>query len=338
MRSLASVLSASGADVRFFARALGIDASRIARNFPTIALPAPTSPYVAPAGSPPHAAWAEVDQAQDAVEFSQAAGSFGPDWVIVDHYAFDSHWHDAVRESLGVRITVIDDVADRALSPDLLVDHNLHDDHRRKYAGLLTGDPALLCGPSHALIDPVFATSPRYTPSERLDRIGLFLGGTDPGGVTANVFRGLRENGFAGQIGVVTSSANPGLAALRELVRIDGCATLEVDLPDLATFFAAYDLQIGAGGGATWERLCIGAPSILLALADNQHEVLVPLALHDVATVLPRDWSVPDIAAAVARLAEAPETRRRVSERARLMVDGLGTQRVAAALLEGIAA
>lgn len=338
MRSLASALRSRGAAVRFFCRALGVDSARIAGDFAAVALAAPSGSHDPVPGAPPHAAWAEVDQMDDAAEFAAAAAPFAPDWVIVDHYAFDARWHHAVRTALSARIAAIDDVADRPLAADILVDHNLCDDHRLKYAGRLDRDPVLLGGPAYALLDPAFADAPRYRFRDTAERIGLFLGGADPGDATSAVLAAVREGGFAGTIGVVTSSANPNLAALRDRIAGDPGATLAVDLPDLTAFFAGHDIQIGAGGGATWERLCIGAPSVLLALADNQHEVLVPLATRGVATVLPPHWQAGDVSRAIGDLAGAREERRTMSERARALVDGCGASRVADALLGGGAA
>ena len=45
-----------------------------------------------------------------------------------------------------------------------------------------------------------------------------------------------------------------------------------------ADFFGRHDLQIGAGGGATWERCCVGAPSLTLPCSRNQQVVISALA------------------------------------------------------------
>ena len=58
---------------------------------------------------------------------------------------------------------------------------------------------------------------------------------------------------------------------------------IATDLPDLAGFFARHDLQIGAGGGATWERCCMGVPSVLVVAADNQNVVVPQLAARGIA-------------------------------------------------------
>ncbi len=41
-------------------------------------------------------------------------------------------------------------------------------------------------------------------------------------------------------------------------------------VPTLAPAILYADLAIGAGGGTTWERLCLGLPSLVVTIADNQ--------------------------------------------------------------------
>jgi spore coat polysaccharide biosynthesis predicted glycosyltransferase SpsG len=41
---------------------------------------------------------------------------------------------------------------------------------------------------------------------------------------------------------------------------------------------AAADLAIGAGGATVWERLCLGLPSLVVSIAENQEPVCKDLA------------------------------------------------------------
>ena len=41
----------------------------------------------------------------------------------------------------------------------------------------------------------------------------------------------------------------------------------------MAELFLTADIGIGASGSTTWERCCLGLPSILMALAANQEIV-----------------------------------------------------------------
>ena len=329
--SLAQALIEAGADVRFVCRALDAVAATVLGDsgIPTRWLPAPAQAFTPAPDAPPHAAWAGVPQTQDATDTAQTLADWHPDTVVVDHYAFDARWHQAVRDALGCRLLVIDDTADRALDADALLDHNWDPDHRTKYAGRLQRKPLWLCGPRFALLASAYRGAARYRFHDAVRSIGIFMGGTDPGGVSARVLAACRSAGFAGPVEVVSTSANPQLTALRDACQRDGNTTLTLDQPDLATFFARHDLQVGAGGGATWERCCIGAPTVALALVANQSAVVPGLAALG-AVRAADEATLPGV---LRELITNPAARRSLAERAAALVDGRGAQRVALALL-----
>ena len=333
--SLAAPLIAAGASVSFAVRDHGLDYDRLVRGaVPLIALKRSEARVTDAASAVAHAHWAGVDDETDATEFVDAVMAIAPDWVLIDHYGFDARWHRCVSERLGAKIAVIDDLADRPLACDLLIDHNWHADHREKYRGWLEQDAHLLGGPRFALLDAAFADAPRLEVSDAVGSIGVFMGGTDIVNATVAVAEAIGMSGFSGAVEVVTTSANPHLGTVRQAVAALPGARLSLDLPELSGFFAAHDLHIGAGGGATWERACIGAPVIAAVCADNQLGVLEPLDAHDV-LILHRYRPVEP--AALAREIDAliadPATRRRIAANARKLVDGRGAERAALAMM-----
>lgn len=332
MLALADALTRAGASVRFVIRDLGLDLGDMLDGYRVAMLPAPDA---AVGGAPvmsdiAHGAWAGVDEATDAAQ-TAAALEGTPDWVVIDSYAFGARWHRAVRAVTGARILAVDDLADRALAADLIVDHNHAIDPADKYRAVAPDTPALI-GARYALLGAAYADAPRHVLSDTVDSIGIFMGGVDAVGATAVVLDALAGfTGFAGRIEVATTSANPHLADLRARAARDGRVTVLVDQPDLAGFFARHDLQIGAGGGASWERCCIGAPTLLLAVADNQRATVPVLA--QIGAVATCAFDVSAIRATVADLIADPARRRAMAEQARTLVDGLGVTRVALRLL-----
>jgi UDP-2,4-diacetamido-2,4,6-trideoxy-beta-L-altropyranose hydrolase len=334
--SLAKALRQCGAEVAFVCRDLGLDdAARIAKDgFECRRLPPPGVDSHAEAARvhPRHAAWAGVPWRQDAEETVDALAAGRPDWIVVDHYSFDARWHQCVA-SVGARLCVIDDLGDRHLQADLLVDHNLADNHAGKYAETRIGRARILGGPRYALIAASYATAPRHEVRDQVASIGIFMGGTDPRRLSELALRACRDiAGFSREVEVATTSANPALDALGAACRRYGPSALLVDAPDLSSFFGRHDLQVGAGGGALWERCCIGAPTIAIAFADNQRPSLAALeAVGAVKAVSPIDLD--SLGKAVHRLIDDPAARRRLSERARTLVDGRGAERVALAMV-----
>jgi UDP-2,4-diacetamido-2,4,6-trideoxy-beta-L-altropyranose hydrolase len=281
----------------------------------------------------PHAAWAGVDAALDADETLQALAAYRPSWVLVDHYAFDAAWHRTVAAGCGARVAVVDDVADRALAADVLIDHNHSSDHRLKYGALLPAAATILGGPHYALLGPSYASAARYVFSPRVRSIGIFMGGADAGGHSSVAWRACREYaGFTGLIEIAATYSNPHLPALRELCAADAATMLRLDSPSLEAFFAHHDIQIGAGGGATWERCCVGVPTVASAIAENQLSVLAPL--QDMGVLRVSSPAPEDLGREVRALIDQPALRESLAQRARQLVDGHGARRVAAFLTE----
>ena len=338
MLSVAHALKARGAEIVFVHRALDLDVSATleANGHRVATLPAPTAP-LAQSADIPHAGWAEVSQAQDAMETLGALSGEAIDALIVDHYAFGADWHRAVGEGLGVPVMVIDDLADRPLWGNWLVDHNYHPDHAAKYSGLVSREMTILAGPRFAMLGPTYADAPRYMFNEDVGSIGVFMGGVDLVEANIKVLAALDEARWTGPVEVVSTSANPGLEKLRNIVSQRANTSLTVDLPDLADFFARHDLQIGAGGGAIWERCCIGPPTVCLVCAENQR-LSVPfldaagiVAGYDVLADAPRQEL--SLAQTIASVISNAAERRAMNAAATALVDGAGAARIADALM-----
>lgn len=47
-------------------------------------------------------------------------------------------------------------------------------------------------------------------------------------------------------------------------------AEVNINVTNMAERMCKADLAIGAAGGTAWERCCLGLPTVLLILADNQ--------------------------------------------------------------------
>lgn len=328
--SLAQALRSRGAEVVFVARSLGVDvAGQVSRErFSCHTLAAPCN---SPPQSPvPHAQWAGVSAQLDAMETASALSETSLDWIVVDHYAFDAEWHRLVSQLTRSRIAVIDDVADRSLACQILIDHNLADSHRSKYGSRVPPETAILGGPAYALLGPTYTKASRHVHRDRVESIGVFMGGADSGGYSLVALKACRAS-FDGPIELVSTRGNPHLAVLEEAVRQDGRSTLTLDLAELSGFFARHALHVGAGGGATWERCCIGVPTVAVAVADNQRSVLEPLHAADVLALA--EPTEDAIERAVARLVKDPTARLRLATHAGRLVDGLGADRVAQQLV-----
>lgn len=342
--ALAQALRDAGAEIRFVLRPSDVDGSGLvaAVGFPVLSLPSHSGDAEWSGENDknpaPHAGWLVRRWDHDAADTIAALNGWRPHVVLVDHYGIEARWHRALREATGARIVVVDDLADRALAADLVIDHNPSPDHTAKYRSVLQV-PAQVCGGARfALLDPVYRALPAATGSGLLTSIGIFVGGTDPGDHSSFAYHACRTDAdWLGPIEIASTSANRSLAALQALASADPLLTVTVDQPDLAGFHARHELQVGAGGGALWERCCIGTPTLALITAPNQR-LSVPLLAADGVVVgfdaVERNsGSGAALGLVIRRLIGAATERAAMRERSRALVDGHGAARAAAAVL-----
>jgi len=262
------------------------------------------------------------------------------DAIVFDHYGLSEPDHRAMAQ--GRPVLVIDDLADRPLGADLVLDSG---PARRPadYMGLTPDTARLLLGPTYAPVRPEFAVlrEPALAwRGEPVQRILVSLGLTDVGGVTARVVDLLRQRVQDVGLDVVLGGQAPSLPGLTKIARRDPRVLLHVDTPHMARLTAEADLGVGAAGSTTWERCVLGLPSLMVVLADNQRGAA--RAIADLEAALVVDLATPDFEVAfdraLIRLLRDAELRRRLAAASAEVCDGLGAGRTAEALLNLIGA
>lgn len=220
-------------------------------------------------------AWLGTDWATDAEQTRVSVGETFIDWLIVDHYALDVHWESAMRRHCR-KLMVIDDIADRPHDCDLLLDQNLFSDMSERYIGKISAYCGKMLGPHYALLQPIYAElHARIPPREGVvRRIFVYFGGADANNLTGmaiEAYRALARDDLA--LDVVINPTNPHAETIRRQIEGATKITLHEGLPSLAPLMIKADLAIGAGGVTSWERCCLGLPSIVITLAENQRPI-----------------------------------------------------------------
>jgi UDP-2,4-diacetamido-2,4,6-trideoxy-beta-L-altropyranose hydrolase len=250
--------------------------------------------------------------------------------VVADHYGLGSDWFDKVRRHQpGAIIMAIDDLANRPLPADIVLNQNLGASESA-YAMLVPSDARVLAGPAYALLRPEFARLRGRVRDGRVERILVFMSGGDADDVTARAADAIGRVGLGTDL--VVGGAYPHLAALRATVAEQPMIQLHVNTAAMASLMDRADLAIGAASAASWERCTLGLPAILVTMADNQVLAERRLMEAGAAVAIGSHTSVSaiDFEVAIRTLCADPSRVAAMSEAAARVTDGEGTDRVVA--------
>lgn len=332
--TLADVLAERGAECHFICRAHPgnlIDLVRI-KGYAAYALSCESS-VSAIDGRLAHAGWLGTSQHQDAQACFPILQTIQPDWLIVDHYALDSEWELELKPHYR-RLMVIDDLADRFHQCDLLLDQTFGRD-TADYHKWAPTNCTLLCGAQYALLRPEFAILRPYSLQRRanpqLRHLLITMGGVDKDNATGQVLDALRSCPLPVdcKITVVMGATAPWLPEIESQAQAMPWLTrVMVGVSDMARLMADSDIAIGAAGATSWERCCLGLPTAMLVLADNQRKVAQGLEMAGAALLIEDTYCLAERLHDHFLLVRRHGILQGMSRAAASIVDGVGTATV----------
>lgn len=270
--------------------------------------------------------WLGATQEQDAKQTIQVIHD-NADLLIVDSYALDEVWHKQLKPH-AKKIMVIDDLADRQFDCDVLLNQNLGS-QKEDYQGKLPSDCELLLGCDYALLRTEFAELRKQTKEKRMNtkeikNILINMGGSDNNNVTYDVLQQLNDDFH---VVVVLGGASPHKKMINEFVKNKNIKVeVIINADNMAELMLKADLAIGASGTTSLERCCLGLPTLLYVLAENQKRIAENLEQLG-ATMIVRDLEN-DIQA----LVDDFSLWQFMSSKSQSICDGLGAEKVVAYL------
>lgn len=279
-----------------------------------------------------HTAWLGTTQEQDALDCQSILKKLQPDWLIVDHYALDKNWQQALKPYYK-KLMVIDDLADRQHDCDLLLDQTFGR-NSEDYTPLVPEDCQVLCGAEYALLRPEFAQWRAYSLKRRekgqLEHLLINLGGVDKDNITTQILKALSSASLPEncQITVVMGATAPWVKEVAEQAALMPWPTeVKVGVNNMAELMANSDLAIGAAGATSWERCCLGLPTIMIVLAENQKLIANVLETVGAAIYLDNDQVAQGgLASRMLVLSNEPENMKVMSQQATAITEGNGVE------------
>ncbi len=253
------------------------------------------------------------------------------DWLIIDHYDIDISYESPLRDHVK-KVMVIDDLANREHDCDLLLDQNYSKIDNR-YNGLVPENCIQLLGSEYAMLRPQFQKARENLRKwdGGVNRILVFMGGADSKNITSKALRAIHmldRSDIA--IDVVVGDLNQYHDEMKILTSKMPNTICHHNVEDMAEMMASADLSIGACGITTWERCCVGLPTITIILAENQKDVSENLDKEGALINLGWYQNVKenDIAECINELIDNPGKMQSIIDKSRRLVDGEGVGRV----------
>jgi len=222
-----------------------------------------------------HSHWLGATQRQDVNDCIDILKAEESDWLIVDHYALDEQWQKRLKPYYE-KLMVIDDLADRKHQCDILLDQTFGR-QQEDYLAFTTKDCELLLGSQYALLRPEFAEWRPYSLGRRtkpeFKQLLINMGGVDIDNVTENILDKLKLCNLPSDINIIVVMGGSALhleSVKYKAITLPYKTEIYVDVDNMAEIMANADIAIGAAGSTTWERCCLGLPTIQIVIAENQ--------------------------------------------------------------------
>lgn len=256
------------------------------------------------------------------------------DCLVVDHYSIDYKWEGLVK-AVTQKLMIIDDLANRKHLADVLLDQNVFDNMKERYKGLVPERCLQLLGAEYALLRAEFRNRKRN--HKKLQKILVFFGGSDITGETLKVVQAipLINNQHQLEFDIIVGGLNPWKDIIRNYCQKGKNINFFCQINNMAELMQEADMAIGSGGSVTWERCCVGLPSIVVPVAENQIEPMKQLEKLGVIKVYHGERSAEGYSKVLNEFMSDLESPLIMSKLGQTLYDGYGAERVAKALCGG---
>lgn len=199
------------------------------------------------------------------------------DMLIIDHYSYNETLISPLREF--TKITMIDDLALKSYSCDILINQNLSAEKNIYKELILNSDCRFLLGPTYALIDEAFSEIRPKKPVKlkKVREIGVFFGGSDLTNETIKVVRSfIKLSDKDLKLNIILSESHDTFAKIKSLINQGGLLNqikLNSYISKMPEFIMSNDIFFGASGVSTWERCSLGKAAFVVSVVDNQKAI-----------------------------------------------------------------
>jgi len=262
--------------------------------------------------------WLGATQKQDAIQTISVISN-NVDLLIIDSYALDEVWHQELRQH-AKKLMVIDDLANKKFNCDILLNQNLGC-RLEDYQNNVPSDCDLLLGCNYALLRQEFSELREEALSKRentkeIKSILVSVGGSDPDNIIYDILQQI-DNRYSVKVAILKDS--PHNEVIKNYAKNRDIEII-IDADNMAELMLKADLAIGASGSSSWERCCMGLPTLLIVAEDNQRKIAESL------TQLGAVKIIKDLSKDLSTISDEFMIWRDMSAKAQEVCDGMGSK------------
>jgi UDP-2,4-diacetamido-2,4,6-trideoxy-beta-L-altropyranose hydrolase len=271
---------------------------------------------------------------QEARELAAAAKNRSAKWIALDGYHFPAEYHERLGQ--GARVLLIDDNGHAGrYTADVVLDQNLTaTENNYRQRGKNTH---LLLGTKYALLRREFRIAKQECSKQAGEktRVLVSTGGSDPENVMAKVLRAVGGKEHV-EVRAVIGAGNKFFTTLREITRQSPTPIRLETNAKMPELMAWADIAISAAGATLWELAFMGVPTLTVELMDHQRPIAHAFANWGAGINLGWHGDLQDakIVGAMQSLLADKARCSAMSAKGRALVDGRGSGRVFAALMD----
>ncbi len=269
-----------------------------------------------------------------------------PDFFLIDSYFVTPEYFDALNNLIkrcrpGLKTGYIDDLYKFDYKTDMIINYDI------VIPDGFYSAPVQLLGGGYAPIRSQFADCD-YETRKQAKRVFISAGGTDPYHVVEKILFEIYEEdspcrevldftGIECEVILGALFEKEYVEKLKEMAGRHSEITLHESVSDMKAVMERCDFAVSAGGTTLYELCAVGVPTVVYSMADNQVSFVKSFndagAVRYAGDVRKDNRLVQKIVTWGTAAVDNPGFRKRMTDKARELIDGKGSQKIADAIV-----
>jgi len=224
----------------------------------------------------------QVDDASQTLRIIESEFKKEIDWIIIDHYTLDNQWKKFLENSKSkflknVKYLIIDDLINRKLNADIVLNQNFYSSQIIKNIEDFYGNKCkILIGPKFALLSKEYAKMHKKAKIRKsIKKVLIYFGGVDKKNYTLKVLEQMQKYNFANlTLFTILGQQNNNKNSIYKFASDKNNLKIFVQINTLSKLILESDLFIGSSGSTSWERACLGLPSMVRPISFDQIKII----------------------------------------------------------------